>query len=115
MATREESAHVFHSDDPGERLADHQPVVERVQTGVRMEKRMVKVLKALAEYLDISLGDLLEGIVLHAFAGQAPFSAETLERIAGLKQIYGMDYSLSASHHLREAGSMEEAIDGDQS
>ena len=42
-------------------------VVERVQTGVRMEKRMVKVLKALAEYLDISLGDLLEGIVLHAF------------------------------------------------
>jgi hypothetical protein len=106
---------MFHSDDPGERPADHQLVVERVQTGVRMEKRMVKVLKALAEYLDISLGDLLEGIVLHAFAGQAPFSAETLERIASLKQIYGMDYSLSASHHLREAGSMEETIDGDQS
>jgi hypothetical protein len=78
-----------------------------------MEKRMVKVLKALAEYLDISLGDLLEGIVLHTFAGQAPFSAETLERIAGLKQIYGMDYDVTASHHLREAGSMKEAIDED--
>jgi hypothetical protein len=115
MTSREENAHVFHSDDPRERQADHQLVVERVQTGVRMEKRMVKVLKALAEYLDISLGELLEGIVLHAFADQAPFSARTLERIAGLKQIYGMDYDLTASHHLREAGPMEEAIDGDQS
>jgi hypothetical protein len=48
--------------------------VERIQTGARMEKRMIKVLKALAEYLDITLGDLLEGIVLHAFVGKAPFS-----------------------------------------
>jgi len=76
-----------------------------------MEKRMVKVLKALAEYLDISLGDLLEGIVLHAFAGQAPFSSQTLERIESLKQIYGMDYDLSASHRLREAGGTERGVD----
>ena len=46
-------------------------IVERVQTGVRMEKRMLKVLKALADSLDLSLGDLLEGIVLHAFEGKA--------------------------------------------
>lgn len=77
-------------------------VVERVQTGVRMEKRMVKVLKALAEYLDISLGDLLEGIVLHAFESKSPFSAETLKRITSLKEVYGMDYGVEASHCLTE-------------
>src|SRR5215212_7613849 len=76
--------------------------VERIQTGVRMEKRMVKVLKALAEYHDISLGDLLEGIVLHAFANLPPFSAETLGRIAQLKDVYGMDYDIAMSHRLAE-------------
>ena len=77
-------------------------LVERVQTGVRMEKRMVKVLKALAEYLDISLGDLLEGIVLHAFESKPPFSTQTLQQIARLKEVYGMDYGVEASHHLTE-------------
>ena len=82
--------------------------IERMQTGARMEKRMVKVLKALAEYLDISLGDLLEGIVLHAFAGKAPFSPLTLEQIARLKEIYGMDYGVEASHRLKEIASQQE-------
>ena len=76
--------------------------VERVQTGVRMEKRMLKVLKAMAEYHEISLGDLLEGIVLHAFEGQSPFEAEAIKRIDALKQIYEMDYGTSASHHFVE-------------
>jgi len=60
----------------------HQPEieVERVQTGVRLEKRLLKVLKALAELKDMSLGDLLEGVVLHAFEGLVPFSAQTLKR-----------------------------------
>ena len=80
----------------------HTNTIERIQTGVRMEKRMVKVLKALAEYHDISLGDLLEGIVLHAFANQAPFSAETLRRIAQLKDVYGMDYDVAMSHRFAE-------------
>ena len=78
------------------------PVVERVQTGVRMEKRLIKVLKALAEYLDMSLGDLLEGICLHAFEGKAPFSPATLEAIERLKVVYGLDLDASASHRLRE-------------
>jgi predicted DNA-binding ribbon-helix-helix protein len=77
--------------------------VARVQTGVRLEKRLLKVLKALAEYHDMSLGDLLEGIVLHAFEGKAPFSAENLERIAQLKRIYGLDLDAAASHRLMEA------------
>jgi hypothetical protein len=76
--------------------------VERVQTGVRMEKRLLKVLKALAELHDLSLGDLLEGIVLHAFDGKAPFAKDSLRRIAELKRIYGLDLDASASHRLHE-------------
>ena len=76
--------------------------VERVQTGVRMERSLLKVLKGLAEYLDMSLGDLLEGVVLHAFEGQAPFSADTLQVIAELKNIYGCTLTAADSHQLTE-------------
>ena len=76
--------------------------VERVQTGVRMEKRLLKVLKALADYHDLTLGDLLEGIVLHAFEGKAPFQAENLARIRELKRVFGLTLDASHSHRLRE-------------
>src|ERR1700755_3175280 len=76
--------------------------IERMQTGVRMEKRLLKVLKAVAELKDMSLGDLLEGIVLHAFEGKAPFSAHTLKEIKQLKAIYGLTLQASDSHHLKE-------------
>lgn len=76
--------------------------VERVQTGVKIEKRLLKVLKGLAEYHDMTLGDLLEGIVLHAFDGKAPFEKPTLERIAQLKKIYALDLDSRHSHRLRE-------------
>jgi hypothetical protein len=78
-------------------------IIERMQTGVRLEKRVLKVLKALAELRDLSLGDLIEGIVLHAFEGKAPFSPETLKKIGELKRIYGLDLDASASHRLRES------------
>jgi len=78
-------------------------IVQRVQTGVRMEKRLLKVLKAFAEYKDMTLGDLLEGIVLHAFDGKAPFSPESLRRIAELKRFYGLTLNAQASHRLQEA------------
>ena len=77
-------------------------LVERVQTGVRMERRLIKVLKAFAEYHDMTLGDLLEGIVLHAFDGKTPFSPASLERIQDLKKFYGLDLDSSASHRLKE-------------
>ena len=67
---------------------ESQLLVERVQTGVRIEKRLLKVLKALAEYHDMSLGDLLEGIVLHAFDGKTPFRPSSLKRIQELKRFY---------------------------
>jgi len=76
--------------------------VERVQTGVRLEKRLLKVLKALAEYHDLTLGDLIEGIVLHAFDGKCPFGRDTLKLIAELKRIYKLDLDASASHRLVE-------------
>ena len=76
--------------------------VERVQTGVRIEKRLLKVLKALAETKDMTLGDLLEGIVLHAFEGKAPFDRETVRRITELKKVYGLELDATASHRLRE-------------
>ena len=77
-------------------------VVERVQTGVRIEKRILKVLKAFAEYHDMTLGDVLEGIVLHAFDGKMPFSPASLERIQALKKFYELDLDSSASHRLKE-------------
>ncbi|MCH9681003.1 MAG: hypothetical protein K0V04_06195 [Deltaproteobacteria bacterium] len=76
--------------------------IQRVQTGVRMEKRVLKVLKGLAEVLDISLGDLLEGIVLHSFDGKAPFSRSTLDKIGDLRRIYGLDLDSSHAHRLKE-------------
>ena len=77
-------------------------VVDRVQTGVRMEKRLLKVLKGLAELKDLTLGDLLEGIVLHAFEGKAPFSPATLKEIEQLRKIYGLTLKATDSHKLKE-------------
>lgn len=77
-------------------------IVERVQTGVRIEKRMLKVLKALADSLDITLGDLLEGIVLHAFEGKAPFSAPTRKKVAELKKVFGLTLTAAQAHQLKE-------------
>ena len=81
--------------------------ITRTQTGVRLEGRLLKVLKALATELDLSLGDLLEGIVLHAFEGKAPFSAATLKKIRALRTVYGLDVTAKDSHQLREAGDDE--------
>ena len=76
--------------------------MERVQTGIRIEKRILKVLKALAEYHDMTLGDLLEGIILHIFEGKCPFGEESIKLIADLKRIYGLDLGSEASHRLKE-------------
>jgi len=88
---------------------DRNLIVERVQTGVRMEKRLLKVLKAFAEYKDMTLGDLLEDIVLQAFDGKAPFGEESLQRIADLKKFYELDLNSSVSHRLKEAADSRSA------
>lgn len=76
--------------------------VQRTQTGLRMEKNTLKVLKGLAEYLDLSLGDLVEGIVLHAFEGRTPFGTETLAKIEQLRAVYGLELTAADAHKLGE-------------
>ena len=79
-------------------------VIERVQTGIRIEKRLLKVLKGLAEHLDITLAELIEGMSLHCFENKPPFSHETLGKIAQLKSVYDLDLGPADSHALQEAG-----------
>jgi predicted DNA-binding ribbon-helix-helix protein len=81
--------------------------ITRTQTGVRLESRLLKVLKGLATELDMSLGDLLEGIVLHAFEGKTPFSAATLRKVRALKAVYGLDLTAKDAHQLREENDRE--------
>ncbi len=76
--------------------------ITRVQTGVRLEKRLLKVLKGLAEYHDLTVGDLLEGIILHAFEGKCALSKESIGKVQELKRVYSMDYGAEASHRLVE-------------
>ena len=78
-------------------------VVQRTQTGVRMETSLLKVLKGLAEYTNLSLGDLLEGIVLHSFEGKPPFSSEARQVIEQLKDVYGCTLTADDSHQLEES------------
>ena len=82
---------------------DKRRTIERVQTGVRMEKRILLVCKALAGAHDLTLGDLLEGILLHAFEGKAPFGAGSQAKIAALREVYGLDLTAADSHLLVEA------------
>ncbi len=82
--------------------------IQRVQTGVRVEKQLLKVMKGLAEYHDITLGDLIEGIVLHAFEGKAPFSQKSLQKIAELRKIYGLKLVAKDSHNLVEESRINE-------
>lgn len=83
-------------------MAKGKKKVERVQTGVRLEKRILKVLKAIAARNEIGLGDLIEGIVLHSFEGQPPFSEETLAFIEQMRSAYGLDLTAADSHSLTE-------------
>jgi hypothetical protein len=76
--------------------------IERTQTGMRIERNMLKVLKGVAEYLDVSLGDLVEGVFLHAFEGKVPFSPETLTKIEQLRQVYGLTLTAADAHRLEE-------------
>jgi hypothetical protein len=76
--------------------------IQRVQTGLRIERNTLKVLKGLAEYLDVSLGNLVEGIVLHAFEGKTPFGQPTLAKIDQLKAVYGLVLTAADAHQLKE-------------
>lgn len=74
--------------------------VERAQIGIRLEKRMVKVLKGVAEYFDVSLTELLESIVLHSFEGGGAnaFTDDVIPKINEIKKVYGMNYGVHDSY-----------------
>lgn len=76
--------------------------VERVQTGVRLEKRVLQVLKAVAARNEMGLGDLIEGIVLHSFEGKQAFGEETLAFVEQMRTAYGLDLRAQDSHNLTE-------------
>ena len=65
--------------------------IERVQTGVRIEKKILKVLRGMADYNDLSVGQMLEIILLHAFESRPSFSKEGLEAVKGLKKVHSLD------------------------
>jgi hypothetical protein len=89
--------------------SEERRVVDRVQTGVRIERRILLVLKALAASKGMSVGDLLEGIVLHALEGAAPFGPESRQKIDALRSVYGLDLAASDSHLLVERGGKPKA------
>ena len=79
-----------------------------MQCGVRLERRLLKVLKALAEYLDISLAEVIELCALTAFEQPDGFSRGTQKRIAALREVYEVDYGLSdLQRRLFVAGSVD--------
>lgn len=67
---------------------------ERVQLGVRLEKSMVKVLKAMAEAGDMTLAELMEDIIIHAFEGECTFDEAAVAMIRDFKRLYGMNYGI---------------------
>jgi hypothetical protein len=77
--------------------------IERTQTGLRLEKRLLKVLKGLAEHLEISTAELVEAIALHSFEGKAPFSADLRGKIDLLKAVHDLDLTAADSHGCDEA------------
>lgn len=78
--------------------------IERVQIGIRLEKRMVKVLKAVAEYFDVTLTDLVESIVLHSFEGGGAnaFTDDVIPKITEFKKIYNMNYGVHDNFRFSE-------------
>jgi hypothetical protein len=52
----------------------------------------------------MSLGDLIEGIALHALEGKTPFAESTLAHVRDLRRIYGLGLRATDSHRLVERG-----------
>ena len=86
--------------------------IERVQLGVRLEARLVKVLKGLAEYADLSLGELIEDIILHSFEGPgaSTFAKSDFKVISDLKKVYGMDYDVHSNYRFVEKHPSESRV-----
>jgi hypothetical protein len=86
--------------------------VDRKLVGIRIEPRLVKVMKAISELHDCALGELIEQVFWASmnggnfFAEKGKISAETRNRLESLKSVYGVDYGLDflASNASKSAG-----------
>jgi hypothetical protein len=91
-------------------------LVERIDVNVRMERKIVQVLEDFAGRRRMTLGEVLEKIVLHSFEaipGQegemcaSPFSKGSLALIADLKTLHGVDFDTHASRRFHEDSGQE--------
>lgn len=77
------------------------PRLERKLVGVRIEPRLVKVMKAIAELHDCALGELLERMFWYNMEGKSIFtdegamSEDDFKKVQNLKEVYGVDYDLA--------------------
>lgn len=84
--------------------------IEREEVSVRLEARLVHVLRELAHHKRMGLTELFEETFLHTFVPMpggsvaSPHTATELKRIADLKEAHGMDYDVHASYRFRERG-----------
>lgn len=78
--------------------------IERVQTGMRIESKILKVLKGMAEYRDLGTNEMLELILMHAFENKPCFSDDGFKAVRDLKKIYGMSYNVHDYQSFLESG-----------
>lgn len=108
---RHPDGHIFRvgSGLEGEWRPETEPQLEiqRVDVGVRLEKRLAALLLDLAAHKGMSVGECLEETLLHTFepvgGGVAsPHTASDLARIQALKREHGIDYDCHASYRFAE-------------
>jgi catechol 2,3-dioxygenase-like lactoylglutathione lyase family enzyme len=108
----------FHVKDPdghtfriGHGISAKDLKVKRVAVDARIEERLAKVVNDLAKEHGQTVGEFLEGTLLHAFepvAGQegqavcSPYSKRTFADIARLKKKHGLDYDTHANYRFTE-------------
>ncbi|MEM7415002.1 MAG: VOC family protein [Gemmatimonadota bacterium] len=82
--------------------------IRREEVAVRLETRIVGVLRALAAHKEMDLTELLEETLLHTFEAMphggvaSPHTQADLERIQTLKSEQGIDYDVHASYRFVE-------------
>ena len=82
--------------------------IEREAVSLRLESRIVSVLRSLAEHKQMDLTELLEETLLHTFEKMphggvaSPHTRSDLDRIAELKEAHGLDYDVHASYRFVE-------------
>ncbi len=88
----------------GQRLHNMGPPlhIERVDVRVRLEKRLASLLEDLAAHKRMSVGEVMEEMILHTNDGVGPHTKTTLRHIQQLKARHGIDYDSHGSYRFVE-------------